>query len=495
MKIKLNGNEVDAPHNAVISDILPHEECLVAIIRNRRDQEKLVDTYKLQIGRETVTLKIENREIWEAIEEKLEGLEIAWRTKRVIAFGPFSCELKCSTIQHEYEPGEVVLSLAGGSKESTFLMFTVTRYPISHCTIADGVVGRVIEGFRALRTLEIGDKIEKIIPVFGRDTSGTKIRAKRDDRLLEGDEIYTRAFIKLIKELPNASEYAMSVFERNNRVEEVTNTYIRFKGIKGIRIGEENAKKRIRGAVTIRRTGKNAGDIYIYLRDRMPHKDHCVVGFVESGIELLEIAQKGDRINILTDPSKIDLVGLTQAEAQELLAKKGLKQVREGDKEDNAVVVSQLPETTFEILSRGEVATFGVSPNKIVKVKIFDDVAPKTAQYFRIASGLVGKKVGKLPLYFKTKDLAIFKPNISFDEPLIPENTPKGSVNAGEIGITNMSRKHAGLIGVRFSESKEFGPTAERFESTNIVGLVLENLEVVKASREGDNIYIVEVER
>lgn len=494
MKIRLNGKEVEVPENASLPDLLPHEEHLIAIVRDRKVHERLADRYKFKIGKEIISLKVENEELWNVVKDKIQGSELAWRTKRALAFGPFSCDLDCSNVQHEYEPGEVFLSFAGGSKDSTFLMFAVTRYPLRHCTVADGVVGRVLEGFRALRLLEISERIEKIEPIFdSRESAGIKKRAEIGEKIREGDEIYSQLVVRLKKEFPNASDYAMSVLEKNSKIEEVTNTYIRFKGIMGIKFGEENPDKRLRGAVTIRRVGKNAGDIYVYLRDRMPHKDHCVIGFIESGIELLEIAQKGDKIKIVTNPSRIDLIGLTQLEAQKLLAEKGLKQVRDGDKEDNAVVALQLPETTFEILSRGEVVTFGVSPKRIVKVKIFEDLAPKTALYFRIATGLVNKKVGKLPVYFKTKDLVVFKPNISFEEPLIPENTPKGMVSAGEIGVTNMSRKHAGLIGVRFSESRDFGPTAERFESTNILGVVLENFEVIKESREGEEIYIMEV--
>jgi len=493
MKIRINGKEVEVPQNASISDLLPETSHLIVIVRERKDQEKLADTFKLKIGKESVTLKVEKEEIWNAVKDKILGLEVSWRTKRVLAFGPFSCDLQCSGVQHEYEPGEVFISLAGGSKESAFLMFAVARYQISHCTIADGVIGRVIEGFRALRLLEIGERIEKIEPVLDRRGSvGIKTKAEMGERVLEGDEIYSQLAVNLRRDLPGASDYAMAVLESNCRVEEVTNTYVRFKGIKGISLGEENPERRIRGAITIRRTGKNAGDIYVYLRDRMPHRDHCVVGFVESGIELLEVAKKGDLISV-TNPGRIDLLGLTQLQAEKLLSEKGLKQLREGDTGDDAIVVSQMPENTFEILSRGEVKTFGVRPNKILKVKIFEDLAPKTALYFRIASGLVKRRVGKLPVYFKTKDLVVFKPSVNFEEPLIPENTPRELVRAGEIGVTNMSRKHAGLIGVRFSESRDFGPTAERFESTNIVGVVLENFEVIRGSKEGDAIYLMEV--
>lgn len=495
MRVKVDGKEVEVPENATVKDVVSDDAHLVVIVRKIKDYEKHFDTFKLRIGKESLTLKIENQELWKAIEDKLFGLEMVWRTKRLLAFGPFSCDLKCSQVQHDYEPGEVILSFAGGSTESAYLIFAITRYTLNHFTIGDGVIARVIEGFKALRFLEIGEKIEKIEPIAGKDGSrGIRIRATMDHQLMDGDEIYSRVMVNLLNSTPYASEYSMKVFERNSVVEEVTNTYVRFKGIKGLSINEENNEKRLRGSVTVRRGGKNVGSVYVYLSDRMPHKDHCVVGFVNNGLELLDVAQKGDKIKIITNPTRIDLVGLTQREAGELLAKSGLRHVRDGDVGDDAIVVSQIPETTFEVFSKGEVATFGVGSNRIVKIRIFDELAPKTALYFRIATGLIGKKVGKIPVYFKTKDLVIFKPTISFEEPLIPENMPRDLVRAGEIGITNMSRKHAGLIGIRFSDSKEFGPTAERFESTNLVGKVVENFEVIKESKEGSEIYIMEVQ-
>ncbi|MEM0301694.1 MAG: methanogenesis marker 3 protein [Archaeoglobaceae archaeon] len=495
MKVKVNGKEVEVSQNATVKDVLGDEAHLVVIVRKIKDYEKHFDTFKLKIGKESITIKIENQELWEAIKEKLSGVEIVWRTKRLLAFGPFSCDLKCSQVQHDYEPGEVILSFAGGNAESAYLIFAITRYTLNHFTIGDGVIARVIEGFKALRLLEIGEKIEKIEPVAGKEGfKGIRIRATLDHPLMDGDEIYSHVMVNLLSSTPYASEYSMKVFERNSWVEEVTNTYVRFKGIKGLSITEENNEKRLRGSVTVRRNGKNAGSVYVYLKDRMPHKDHCIVGFVNNGLELLDVAQKGDRVKIITNPVRIDVVGLTQKEAECLLAQKGFKHIREGDIEDEAIVVSQIPETTFEVFSRGEVVTFGVKSNKIVKVKIFDESAPKTALYFRIATGLISKKVGKIPVYFKTRDLVIFKPTISFEEPLIPENLPRDLVKAGEIGVTNMSRKHAGLIGVRFSDSKEFGPTAERFESTNLVGKIVENFEVIKESKEGSEIYIMEVQ-
>lgn len=107
MRIKINGEEVEVPEGATIKDLLPNEH-LVVLVRRREGYEKKADVFKLKIGGGNLTVKLLNPELWRAIEAKVQGLEMAWRTKRVVAFGPFSCDLKCSKMEHEYEPGDVL---------------------------------------------------------------------------------------------------------------------------------------------------------------------------------------------------------------------------------------------------------------------------------------------------------------------------------------------------------------------------------------------------
>ena len=73
---------------------------------------------------------------------------------------------------------------------------------------------------------------------------------------------------------------------------------------------------------------------------------------------------------------------------------------------------------------------------------------------------------------------------------LLPENTPDKMVKAGSFGVTNMSRKNVGVIGIRTIDNDEFGPTAEPFEGTNIVGEVTSNLEQFSKLKDGDTIYV-----
>ena len=62
----------------------------------------------------------------------------------------------------------------------------------------------------------------------------------------------------------------------------------------------------------------------------------------------------------------------------------------------------------------------------------------------------------------------------------MPPNLPEGKVAANIVGVTNAAKKFAGMVGVRFNESKDFGPTAEKFEGTNIIGEVINNLDALK---------------
>ena len=55
-----------------------------------------------------------------------------------------------------------------------------------------------------------------------------------------------------------------------------------------------------------------------------------------------------------------------------------------------------------------------------------------------------------------------------------------------------MASKSAGLIGIRFEPNREFGPTAESFNATNIVGKMVTNTEGLEELKEGVVVYVRE---
>jgi UPF0288 family protein (methanogenesis marker protein 3) len=75
---------------------------------------------------------------------------------------------------------------------------------------------------------------------------------------------------------------------------------------------------------------------------------------------------------------------------------------------------------------------------------------------------------------------------------IIPENTPATEVAAASLAITNDSRKGSGMVGVRLSKNREFGPTSEPFEGTNIIGRVLDTGKL-KNFKEREKVFIREV--
>ncbi|MBQ5397298.1 MAG: methanogenesis marker 3 protein, partial [Candidatus Methanomethylophilus sp.] len=81
------------------------------------------------------------------------------------------------------------------------------------------------------------------------------------------------------------------------------------------------------------------------------------------------------------------------------------------------------------------------------------------------------------------------------DEPraqnLYPQE-PFKKCKKGEIGVTNQSRPHHGLIGIRLIDSKQYGPTGEEPYGTNLVGKFLGDLAEMEVLDDEQIIYITE---
>ena len=55
-----------------------------------------------------------------------------------------------------------------------------------------------------------------------------------------------------------------------------------------------------------------------------------------------------------------------------------------------------------------------------------------------------------------------------------------------------MASKSAGLIGIRFEDNTDFGPTAETFEATNIIGEITSDYDYLEKLKEGVVVYVAE---
>ncbi|MEM0331818.1 MAG: hypothetical protein QXO73_02435, partial [Archaeoglobaceae archaeon] len=98
MMVKLDGETLEIPEGATFGDLLKIRQLstdhVSAIVRGKMELETLPEKYQIYTTRGKITIRVENQELWKLVMEKLIGLEVAWRTKRALAFGPFNLDLK-----------------------------------------------------------------------------------------------------------------------------------------------------------------------------------------------------------------------------------------------------------------------------------------------------------------------------------------------------------------------------------------------------------------
>ncbi len=210
-------------------------------------------------------------------------------------------------------------------------------------------------------------------------------------------------------------------------------------------------------------------------------------------MELLDIAKKGNSITVISEPGRIMTLSKSQKEVESALKKYGIKQIREGLTDDDAIVVKQEPLYTIEILKEKEVKTFGISKDNLIGIE-FSKNSPRSSWYFKKITGLIDAPIGSIKIHFAFQGMKVmmFEGDSREAKGLIPENTPEKCVKAGELGITNMSRRHIGMIGIRFEDNDEYGPTGEPFNGTNIIGHIVEGLSNLEKFKEGDVVYVKE---
>ena len=312
----------------------------------------------------------------------------------------------------------------------------------------------------------------------------------------EGYELFTYVEIKPNFNSPNSVEHLFSLIDDGViKVDYDANSFIGFYQLQGIGRPLEETGVRKRGTITMRNTGSGIGNIYIYRSERVEVDSHTIVGNVVKGMELIDSAKFGDTITIRSNPQRIMTLNKTQKEANDLLDSMGIEQIRDGFKDDDAIVVSQVPESTLDIIKEGKVTTTAY-PEKDITIIELTDKAPRTDWYFRKLTGLVEKPIGQLKVHFAFPgmNMSIFEGDSKDAKGLIPENTPNvDTIDAGIIGVTNMVKKNVGLVGVRFEPNNDFGPTAEPFEATNIIGKVITDLELIGRLKEGEILYVREL--
>jgi len=158
--------------------------------------------------------------------------------------------------------------------------------------------------------------------------------------------------------------------------------------------------------------------------------------------------------------------------------------------------VEQEPEWTMHAILSKEVETFGVPKGRVFDIALDRKNEPDSVHYMEKVTGLSHKPIGTMKVHFSFKGV----PMITFEgdeergKSLYPGAEFK-KCKKGDIGITNQSRPHCGLMGVRLEDSKEFGPTGEEPYGTNIAGSFKGDLKGLDGLKEGDIVYVKEAKQ
>ncbi len=385
--------------------------------------------------------------------------------------------------------------LLGGNDNATTYLVIARRDQIRTNGVGGRRIGNITEGRFLLKLFKEGDAIEDIVPAV-KETSVENVVITRDmDYVLtDGCIVDSEVRIELDYDSPQSAEHLLILASRGYLdISESSGTFAGCRDDMDVTIPEESSKVREEGSVMVRNTGTGTGHILFYKERRQMSPEANSAGKVVGGMPLIRRAASGGRIAVRTVPPRLISVGMTQKQAAEMLEAAGVKQIRKGDVSDDAIVSDQVPEATMEAMKKGEVETVGVPRDKIIRVEITAE--PATAHYFRKVTGLSHKAVGQMKTQFSFPDspMVTFYGDEARAQDLEPQEKHFTKCKKGDVGVTNQARPHHGLMGIRLTDSKEFGPTGEEPYGTNIVGRVDGPLDGLDELDDDSIVYVTEM--
>ncbi|MBR4446956.1 methanogenesis marker 3 protein [Methanobrevibacter sp.] len=510
MLIKINGEEVDVADASTIQDVIDETNApytpgsIICLIKGKKELEKNIGKYKIKTNKGSIIIELDESEeakpivdVWKNQYEDFVDLDVRWSTSTEVAVGPIVTDLEPTSDEFKYFEGDVVLSLSSFSNESTHLIMlkenTTNVYSVPPYN--KGIFARIIGGKKTLDNLTDDDKVTGIEPIIERSTS-TDITSVSDlgTVLEEGNELYTYISFDINEDSPTCVEHFFSIIKDGRiKVSYDSDSFVGFYDLAGIDKPKEDTTQRTRGTITVRNTGVGVGRAYIYRENRVLTPNHTTVGKIVNGMEIIDIAKENDFITVQAEQQRLMLLNKTQKEASELLSQVGVEHMIDGIIDDDAIIVEQTPQHTIDILKEGQVITKAIKKEDLCTVKFVDN-APRSVRYFKYISGLLENPIGKIKVHFAVPGMhiVIFEGDKKLAKGLVPENNPVEKVVRGQIGITNMASKSAGLIGIRFEDNFDFGPTAETFEATNIIGDITSDYDHLEELKEGVEVYVTE---
>lgn len=508
MLIKVNGEEMEVEDGSTIADVIelanaPYSPgSILCLIRGKEELKKNISKYKIKTNKGSIIIELTEDEeaaplveLWKENYSLFDNLNIRWATSSEVAIGPIVTDLEPTPDEYKYYEGDVVLSLSSFSNESTHLILIKENITNVYSVppYNKGIFAKIIGGKKTLDLLTERDAVIDVEPIIERNvTTDTTSVSDLGIVLEEGNELYTYVSLDVDENSPVCAEHLFSLITDGKvKVSFDSNSFIGFYELHGIDKPQEDLTPRAKGTITVRNEGAGVGRVYVYRESRVLAPSHTTVGHITNGMEIIDIAKEDDYITVISNQQRIMTLNTTQGEAGKLLDSLGIKQIRDGVTDDDALIVAQTPLYTIDILKEGKVFTKGINKEDLCEIELTDK-APRTKWYLEKLSGLAEYPIGSLKVHFAVPGMkiVIFQGNNASAKGLIPENIPTESVKAGEIGVTNMAAKNVGLIGIRFEDNSEFGPTAESFAATNIVGKVCSDFKSLEKLKDGDVLYV-----
>lgn len=509
MQVKINNVEIDVDADSTIEDAINASNApyvpgsAIALIKGRQELEGHVNKYKITTTQGSIIIELDDNagklaDFWKANYEKFIDTSIRWTSSKEAAIGSIVSDLEPSNNEYLYDKWDVIVSLSAFSNESTHIIFSKDKHEAIYGVPDEnkGILAKVVGGKRTIKKLKNTDKVVNIEMVLERKTvtNSTQV-SDLSTKLEQGNELYTYMEVTANDDAPMSFEHFLKIISDGTfHVDYEAETFIQNDALKGLEKDTELPAKRNRGCVTLRNQGHGVGRVYIYRESRILVPTHNEIGYVTQGMELLDIAQKGDKITTITQPAKISTIGLTQKDAGEYLEDRSIKHTRDGLTDDDAVIVAQDPQYTVDVAKQNKIKTLGVPKGDFVEIELYEDESPSSVWYFRKITGLLDGDIGHLQVNMAIKEmqLVMFKAVRREAKGLIPEKLPDGKVNAWDICVSNTACKQVGNIGIRFTDNSDFGPTGESFDGTNVIGRIVGGFDNMKNFKDGDTVYVKE---
>ena len=500
MKVVVNGREKSLKEGATLKDAVAGEkfakDSVISVHLSTDKVTEVTNDFTIETTAGEMVLHLYDTpeaKLFRSITKDIKASNVRWANKELTAFGSFPTDIEPDATPGVYRRYECFFSLGGNDNHSTYLMVSKDNFTKAYGA-GTGKIGKITVGRHLLNKVKEGQSIVDIRPVVS-ETSQDNVVITKDLSypMADGYTVSTNILIKLRHDSPKSAEQILVVASKGYfNVSEGTGTFMGCKDDMDVDLDAEVCGVRDVGEVMVRNRGVGKGHILMYKERRQLSPELSTAGTVTRGMALVSRAKAGDIVSIETDPPRILSVGMTQKAGEEFLASFGIKQIRKGQTTDDAIIVDQGPEATMEALSKGEVETFGVPKDQVYRIAITTE-DQDTIHYFKKVTGLSHKSIGQLKVQFSFpgSPMVTFYGDEARSQNLYPQD-PFKKCKKGEIGVTNQSRPHHGLIGIRLQDSKQYGPTGEEGYGTNMVGNFLGDLAQMELLDDDEIIYITE---